>query len=44
MYLVKASREELACKKYRAIFLVKIGDILSDGEIHDGCAPNYGDW
>lgn len=37
-------RESLAAKKYGAIFLMKIGDKLSDGMPHDGRAPDYDDW
>ncbi len=46
MYPDKAprEREDAACKKYGAIFLMQIGDLLSNGEIHDGRAPDYDDW
>lgn len=46
MYPDKAAREreDAACKKYGAIFLMQIGDLLSNGEIHDGRAPDYDDW
>ncbi|MBQ9156864.1 MAG: aspartate--ammonia ligase [Eubacterium sp.] len=37
-------REYEAVKKYGAVFLMQIGDILSDGEKHDGRAPDYDDW
>lgn len=37
-------RESLAAKKYGAIFLMKIGDKLSNGMPHDGRAPDYDDW
>ena len=37
-------REYLAAKEYGAIFLMKIGDLLSDGKKHDGRAPDYDDW
>jgi aspartate--ammonia ligase len=37
-------REYLAAKEYGAIFLQKIGDLLSDGQKHDGRAPDYDDW
>ncbi|MFC4872997.1 aspartate--ammonia ligase [Negadavirga shengliensis] len=37
-------REYEACKAYGAIFLIGIGSILSNGEKHDGRAPDYDDW
>ncbi len=37
-------RERLAAQKYGAIFLMQIGDKLSDGKPHDGRAPDYDDW
>nr|MCR5451406.1 aspartate--ammonia ligase [Lachnospiraceae bacterium] len=37
-------REYLAAKEYGAIFLQKIGDLLSNGQKHDGRAPDYDDW
>ena len=37
-------RESLAAKKYGAIFLMQIGDKLSNGLPHDGRAPDYDDW
>lgn len=37
-------REKLAVKKYKAIFLMQIGKILSNGEVHDFRAPDYDDW
>ena len=37
-------REYMAAKQYGAIFLMKIGDLLSNGEKHDGRAPDYDDW
>ena len=33
-----------AAKKYGAIFLIGIGAPLSNGEPHDGRAPDYDDW
>ena len=38
------AREREATKKYGAIFLMQIGGQLSNGEIHDGRAPDYDDW
>ncbi len=37
-------RERAAAKKYGAIFLMGIGGALSNGEKHDGRAPDYDDW
>lgn len=37
-------REARAAKEYGAIFLMGIGAKLSDGEPHDGRAPDYDDW
>ena len=37
-------REREAAKKYGAIFIIGIGAPLSNGEKHDGRAPDYDDW
>lgn len=37
-------REVAVCKKYGAVFIMGIGGKLSDGEKHDGRAPDYDDW
>ncbi|WP_303742752.1 aspartate--ammonia ligase, partial [uncultured Muribaculum sp.] len=37
-------REAKAAKKYGAIFIIGIGNPLSNGEPHDGRAPDYDDW
>lgn len=37
-------REAAAARKYGAIFLIGIGAPLSNGEPHDGRAPDYDDW
>lgn len=37
-------REYKAAKQHGAIFISKIGCILSNGEKHDGRAPDYDDW
>ncbi|HEY8400243.1 MAG TPA: aspartate--ammonia ligase [Cytophagaceae bacterium] len=37
-------REKAAAKKYGAIFIIGIGNKLSNGEPHDGRAPDYDDW
>ncbi len=38
------SREYEISKKYGTVFIMQIGDILSNGEKHDGRAPDYDDW
>lgn len=37
-------REYLITKKYKTVFIVQIGDTLSDGKPHDLRAPDYDDW
>lgn len=37
-------REYLASKKYKAIFLMQIGEVLKSGNKHDDRAPDYDDW
>ncbi|MFR6220692.1 MAG: aspartate--ammonia ligase [Anaerococcus sp.] len=37
-------REKAACKKYKAIFLMQIGKVLLNGEVHDLRSPDYDDW
>lgn len=37
-------REAKAARKYGAIFIIGIGGKLSNGEPHDGRAPDYDDW
>lgn len=37
-------REHEIAKEYGAVFLMQIGGRLSNGEIHDGRAPDYDDW
>ena len=37
-------REYLICKEKGAVFLMQIGGVLSNGESHDGRAPDYDDW
>ncbi len=37
-------REAEIAKKYGAVFLIGIGNPLSNGEPHDGRAPDYDDW
>lgn len=42
--LSPSERENMATKKYGAVFLIGIGAPLSNGEPHDGRAPDYDDW
>ena len=37
-------REDEICKKYGAVFIIGIGGKLSNGEPHDGRAPDYDNW
>ncbi len=37
-------REYTIAKEKGAVFVMKIGDLLSNGEKHDGRAPDYDDW
>lgn len=37
-------RENKITKEKKAVFLMQIGDLLSDGKPHDGRAPDYDDW
>ncbi|MDR1937370.1 MAG: aspartate--ammonia ligase [Tannerellaceae bacterium] len=37
-------REDAIAKKYGAVFIIGIGNVLSNGEKHDGRAPDYDDW
>lgn len=42
--LTVKEREREAVKEYGAVFLMQIGGKLSNGEKHDGRAPDYDDW
>ena len=42
--LTPKERENAITRKYGAVFLMCIGDRLSNGEKHDGRAPDYDDW
>ncbi len=42
--LTPREREEKISKHYRAVFVIGIGGVLSNGEKHDGRAPDYDDW
>ncbi|MDR2499003.1 MAG: aspartate--ammonia ligase [Tannerellaceae bacterium] len=37
-------REDAIAKEYGAVFIIGIGNKLSNGEKHDGRAPDYDDW
>jgi aspartate--ammonia ligase len=37
-------RENMLAKEKKAIFIMKIGDLLNSGIKHDGRAPDYDDW
>ncbi len=37
-------REYLIAKEYKTVFIIGIGDELSDGKPHDMRAPDYDDW
>lgn len=42
--LLPKQRETEAAKKYGAVFIIGIGNKLSNGLPHDGRAPDYDDW
>ena len=42
--LTPFEREAEESKKHGAIFIIGIGGEMSNGEIHDGRAPDYDDW
>lgn len=42
--LTPKEREFEITKEYGAVFIIGIGGKLSNGEIHDGRAPDYDDW
>ncbi len=42
--LTSKERENAIAKEYGAVFLMQIGSCLSNGEKHDGRAPDYDDW
>lgn len=42
--LTSKQREYEVAKKYGAVFIIGIGGALSNGERHDGRAPDYDDW
>ena len=42
--LSSKERENAICKEHGCVFIQRIGDKLSNGEPHDGRAPDYDDW
>lgn len=42
--LTPKERENAFVKEHRTVFIMQIGDNLSNGEPHDGRAPDYDDW
>lgn len=42
--LSSKERENKICEEKQAVFIMQIGDVLSNGEKHDGRAPDYDDW
>lgn len=42
--LTPKEREDRAAKEYGAVFIMKIGGRLRNGQKHDGRAPDYDDW
>ena len=42
--LTPKQRETLIAREYGAVFIIGIGAKLSNGEPHDGRAPDYDDW
>lgn len=42
--LTAKERENKICEEKKAVFIMKIGDLLTNGEKHDGRAPDYDDW
>lgn len=37
-------RENMIAREHKTVFIMQIGDKLSNGEKHDGRAPDYDDW
>ena len=40
----RSEREAAISKEHGAVFIIGIGGMLPDGNIHDGRAPDYDDW
>lgn len=37
-------REDLFTREHKTVFIMQIGDVMENGERHDGRAPDYDDW
>lgn len=42
--LTPFEREMEAARRFKAVFLIGIGGVMPNGEVHDGRAPDYDDW
>ena len=42
--MTSKERENAIVKEYKTVFIMKIGEKLTSGEIHDTRAPDYDDW
>ena len=42
--LTAKEREDAIVREKKAVFLMQIGKVLSNGEKHDGRSPDYDDW
>ena len=42
--LTPKQREYMIAKAHKSVFVMKIGDRLKSGQVHDGRAPDYDDW
>lgn len=42
--LTPKQREYMITKAHKSVFVMKIGDRLKSGQVHDGRAPDYDDW
>lgn len=42
--LTPKEREDAIVREKKAVFLMQIGKVLSDGQKHDGRSPDYDDW
>lgn len=43
-HLSPKERENAITKELGCVFVMKIGDVMADGQKHDGRAPDYDDW
>ncbi len=43
-HLTPREREDEACRRHGAVFIIGIGAELCDGRPHDGRSPDYDDW